>query len=272
GLIIAFFIHVGILILALMPLISHLQTPEPERAEFVVMDFTDFKPASKEGAKPQKVSNKQKRQKKQTKRSVPKTKPVPKPNPKPVPPAPTKKVLTSSEPNPPVKTSPTKVEMPSERPLETPKPVEETAPAPVEQKPDAEVAETAPASESSASDASKSSSNSSNGTGKTGNGKLDKGKNNGEVAGDGIFSRRVIYRADVKKITELEGKIVVELCINREGRVVYAKPDKAASTIRDNDVIRKAVGLTTKYKFERDYTAPAKQCGKLTYIFDIEKE
>ncbi|MEM9917708.1 MAG: hypothetical protein AAF990_06410 [Bacteroidota bacterium] len=270
GLIIAFFIQSALIILGILPLISHLQSPEPQQAEFVVMDFTDFKPASKEGAKPQKVKKTTQKKRQRTKRSVPKVKPVPKP--RPVPPAPKKKVLTSPEPNPPIKTTPTKVETPAERPMDKPTPVEESTPAPVEESSEVAEAETAPSSESSASDAPSTATESGNGTGKKDNGKLDRGKNNGEVAGDGIFSRRVIHRADVKKITKLEGKIVVELCINRDGRVVMAKPVKGASTIRSNDVIRKAVNLTTKYRFERDPTAPRKQCGKLTYIFEIEKE
>jgi len=110
-----------------------------------------------------------------------------------------------------------------------------------------------------------------NGTDAT-KGKTDSGTKVGDFPGDGLFNRKVIYRADVKKVTKEEGKIVIDLCVNRDGRVVYSKFNKGASTIKTMSVIRKAMDIAQQYRFEKDYTAPDKQCGKLTFIFEIEKE
>lgn len=269
GIIIAFFLHTALLVIGLFPFLSNIQPPEPPQMNnVIVMDFTDFTPASKEGAKP-KAAKKAEKKKAKAKKAVPKAKPMPKP--KPAPKTPKKKTMTEPSPEPPVAPAPKEKEAPKETVIDKPQPVEDT-PAPVDMEADAEEAEEDEAETASADTKTSDAKESGTGTGNTGTGKLDRGKNWGETAGEGIFSRRVTYRADVKKITKKEGKIVVELCINNGGRVVYAKADKAASTIKDNDVIRKAVHLTTKYKFEPDSTAPKKQCGKMTYIFDIEKE
>ena len=54
--------------------------------------------------------------------------------------------------------------------------------------------------------------------------------------------------------------------------MVYGKLNNDLTTIDTPTVRRKAIKLATDYRFERDYTAPKKQCGKLTFVFEIEKE
>jgi hypothetical protein len=97
------------------------------------------------------------------------------------------------------------------------------------------------------------------------------GKELGEMDfdGEGVFGRKVIHRADVKKITEKEGKVVINLCINREGMVTHVAFNRDQSTIMDSEYVRKAMDVASDYKFEKDYTAPDAQCGKLTFIFHI---
>lgn len=92
-----------------------------------------------------------------------------------------------------------------------------------------------------------------------------------DFEGDGIFGRRVIYRADVKKITEREGSVVINLCVNRAGRVTHAAYSEPGSTIHDTEYIRRAMDVASDYLFEKDYSAPTTQCGKLTFIFHIEE-
>ena len=254
GLIIAFYFHVALIILALLPFMGSMLSPDemPEdKMTFVTVDFSQAESSSNVKSpkkKAKKVEKKKKKVEKPVKKEVPKVKPKPAP-----------KVLTTPEPEPALET-PTEVEEIAEEPVME-EPVVEEAPAEVEEiedpgTGDGEVEEVGTASDIGSDSETASS------------GKADKGTGFGESAGEGIFNRKVIYRADVKKITKLSGKIVVELCINREGRVVFAKPDTAASTIKDFNVIRKAVDLTTKYKFARDLTAPRKQCGKMTYVFE----
>lgn len=264
---VTFGLHAMLLLFALLPLLSNLQPEEPDQAQFVMVDFTDFKPASREGARPQKAKTATKKAK--AKKSVPKAKPVPKP--KPVPETKPKEVLTSPTKEEPIKSSPEVEKTEEEAPLDQPTPEDDSPEAPTETEGDTSTDDNAETSSESGAADSKETAESGQGKSDKSDGKADEGINWGEVTGDGLFSRRVIYRADVKKITEDEGKIVVRLCVNRSGRVIFAENDDA-TTMDDLSIVRKAIQLTTKYRFEKDYTAPEKQCGKLTYIFEIEKE
>ena len=254
GLVIAFYSHVAIILLAFLPFMSSMMTPDPESKEkmsYITIDFSQQESSSS-------VKNPKKKAKKVEKRKKKIEKPVKKETPK-VKPTPAKKILTTPEPEPALET-PVETEKVEETPV-IEEPVVEEAPAEVEEVEDpgtgsGEVEEVGTASEIG-SDTETSSS-----------GNADSGSGFGESTGSGIFNRKVIYRADVKKITKQSGTIVIELCINQQGRVIFAKPDTEASTIKDFSVIRKAVDLTTKYKFAKDYTSPKKQCGKMTYVFE----
>lgn len=87
--------------------------------------------------------------------------------------------------------------------------------------------------------------------------------------GDGIFGRKVIYHAPIKKIAEQDGRIAINMGISRAGKVVGAAINKEHSTITDRNLLIKALEMALKYKFEADYTAPRVQYGKFTFIFDL---
>jgi hypothetical protein len=105
----------------------------------------------------------------------------------------------------------------------------------------------------------------------TGFGNEGKGLQWGDFAGDGLFDRKVIVRANVAQIATVEGKAVVNLCVDRSGKVVYAQYDIPNSTIRDKIVLGRAEEYAKRYVFEEDATAPKEQCGRLTFIFKIQK-
>ena len=113
------------------------------------------------------------------------------------------------------------------------------------------------------------------GTGNQGNrsgvGNNGTGMRIGAIAGDGLFNRKVIKRAEVAKIAVVEGKVVVNLCVDQLGNVVYAEYDPKYSTIRDKSVLAKAEDCAKRYVWNRDSTAPKEQCGRLTFLFEIEK-
>jgi len=112
------------------------------------------------------------------------------------------------------------------------------------------------------------------GTGNKGNdtgvGNEGKGLQWGDFAGDGLFNRKVIERANVAQIATVEGKVVVNLCVDQSGKVVYAQYDVPNSTIRDRTVLSRAVDYAKRYLFEKDASAPKEQCGRLTFIFKIQ--
>ena len=93
----------------------------------------------------------------------------------------------------------------------------------------------------------------------------------GDFAGDGLFNRKVIQRANVASLAEENGKVVVNLCVNRQGKVVYTEIDPAKSTIANPSIVAKAELCAANYIFDQDLTADPEQCGKLTFIFKIEK-
>jgi hypothetical protein len=95
----------------------------------------------------------------------------------------------------------------------------------------------------------------------------------GDFAGDGLFNRKVIKRADaeVARIAIEEGKVVINLCVDQLGKVVYAQYDTPHSTIRDKSILSKAVDCAKLYVFDEDPSAPREQCGRLTFVFKIQK-
>ena len=247
SLLIALLMLSGIVALSLFPMVTRAIQEIEEEPFTMIVDYRDFTPASKEGAKP-KTTKKAAEAKQKTKKVTPK--PTPRPAPKPV--------LTTPDPEPQIPTQPDPV--PEPEPVKVEIPVD----APEAPAPEAEEASTETTEKTASETASGS------GKGSKNNGDSHIGTTPGDRPGDGIFDRRVIFRPEIQKITKEEGKIVVNICINQDGRVVYVKPDKSNTTITDMDNVRKAVEMTTQYKFERDVSAPYKQCGKMTYIFKID--
>jgi hypothetical protein len=110
-------------------------------------------------------------------------------------------------------------------------------------------------------------SNESNSIGKGQNGKK---LNYGDFAGDGLFNRRIVTRANVSAIATVPGKVVLDICVNRLGKVTLAKFNLDNSTIKDLTVVTKAVDCAKQYVFDEDPSAPREQCGRLTFFFELK--
>jgi outer membrane biosynthesis protein TonB len=102
--------------------------------------------------------------------------------------------------------------------------------------------------------------------------------NNTNVSGDGgndnnlqegVFGRKVMKRPNIKGLTKERGKVAIKVCISQEGTVIASKYLPKFTTIKDSKLIASAMRAVRYYKFDVDYTAPKKQWGKLTFIFDI---
>ena len=270
SLLLALFLQAGVIGGLLFPFLSNaLEPDQPEYESVIVMDFTSFDKASAKPAKAKSAAPK-----KQEKKTAPEPKPVVKP-------LPTKKpVVTAPTPTPPVLTVPDPQPIPEPEPQVIPEPVVEATPEPtVDPTPepvmDAPVI-TTESSEVGGSGSGDSGTGSADGTAAT-DGDGDSatpgtGNSGRDFSGDGIFGRRVIYRADVKGLTREPGKLVVNLCVNRTGRVTYVSLNEEETTIEDPSLRANAQQVTRKYKFEKDYTAPREQCGKLTFIFKLPAE
>lgn len=87
---------------------------------------------------------------------------------------------------------------------------------------------------------------------------------------EGVFGRKVKKRPNIKGLTKKQGKIAVKVCVSQEGTVIATKFLSKYSTIHEAKLIAAAMRAARRYKFDVDYTAPKKQWGKLTFIFDLD--
>jgi len=108
------------------------------------------------------------------------------------------------------------------------------------------------------------------GDGQSDHGEAETGRGEGFIEGNGVLTRRIIYREDAKKLAEEDGVIILKVCINQRGSVIYIEYDNENSTISNKDLIDRAIDNVLKYRFERDYSAPLRECGRITYIFTLE--
>jgi hypothetical protein len=90
--------------------------------------------------------------------------------------------------------------------------------------------------------------------------------------GDGIITRKVIYRENITGVAKVNGRVTLKICIDRAGKVIYAAYDPEKTTITDNQIIKDASYLATRYRFEPKYDAPKKEWGTLTFIFSIDED
>ncbi len=93
----------------------------------------------------------------------------------------------------------------------------------------------------------------------------------GFIEGDGVLSRPIIFRNDPKNLAIKSGTIVVKVCINRKGMVSYAEFDNENSTIHDPEIKKLVMADVVDYRFEKSYSAPEKECGRLSYHFKFNK-
>ena len=105
------------------------------------------------------------------------------------------------------------------------------------------------------------------GDGTEGNGK---GKGQGDGEGDGILTRMLLETPNFDGIIKESGRISINVCVDRNGKVTFVEFNREHSTIRDMDVIKKAVSYAREYLFERDLTAPARECGRVSFTITIE--
>jgi len=92
------------------------------------------------------------------------------------------------------------------------------------------------------------------------------------LEGDGIITRKVIYRENITSVAKMNGRVTLDICIDRAGKVIYAAYDPEKTTITDNEIIKQATHLAIRYRFEAKYNAPKKEWGELTFIFWIDED
>ena len=86
--------------------------------------------------------------------------------------------------------------------------------------------------------------------------------------GVGLLNRVVEKRVFPSNMGKYSGLIVFNICINRTGKVIYAKYSRKFSTITDRDAVSEALSALKKTKFEADPSAHSKECGQWTMKFE----
>lgn len=86
---------------------------------------------------------------------------------------------------------------------------------------------------------------------------------------EGVFGRKVMKRPNIKGLTREKGSVAIKICVSQQGTVIASKYLPKFSTLTDPALIAAAMKAVRYYKFDVDYSAPKKQWGKLTFIFDL---
>lgn len=261
GLLLTFMFHGLAVALALFPLLNIEQ--QKQKFEAIVVEF-DFG-AKAEGAK--KVKKKETQEKREVQQLASITKPVP-------------KILTTEQPAdlkiPEMKRPDRKVEkipdpVPSDRPTTTEKTVPKME-LPKINKPVPATTDAGGSVGEADGELDENATESGDGTGEKGEGEFDKGesgdKGTGFIEGNGTLSRKVVKRANIDAMVKKEGVIVVKLCVTQSGAVDFVEYDASASTIQDPEVVKAALDAISQYRFETDYDAPARECGRFRYSIE----
>lgn len=230
-------IHTVLLVLGLIPIASQIEfDPDPDSQFVIPIEFAEFAPSQDEGLKAKS--------------------PVPDPEPKPV------VEEKTEEPDVPAETISEVTQ--TEESIDAPEveAVEET----MEEVVATDELETGDAPETTSEGGSEATAEEGVTEGSDTSGE-DEGQSG--LDGNGVITRKITHREDISQAAFESGKIVIDICIDRSGKVLTAKNNADGTDIADMDMVRQALEIAVRYRFEIDYTAAQRECGSLTFIFDI---
>jgi outer membrane biosynthesis protein TonB len=107
--------------------------------------------------------------------------------------------------------------------------------------------------------------NSGTGTGASGN-----GSGGGNGISYSLGGRGFVSLPSPKYTLQVEGKVVVEVSVDKEGKVVQAIPGTKGSTTLDESLLKVAKDAALSARFEVKNDAPAIQKGTITYNFILK--
>jgi len=86
--------------------------------------------------------------------------------------------------------------------------------------------------------------------------------------GGGLSGRGVVKRPSLKDNSQKEGKVKVEICVNKSGKVIKAEYSQFGSTTIDTDLIALAETSAKQYIFTP--SANPEQCGEVLITFSLQ--
>ena len=87
----------------------------------------------------------------------------------------------------------------------------------------------------------------------------------GSPFNQGLGGRRILERAPIRDSTAKTGTVVINLCVDRKGKVVSAEYSPKGSTTADEHLVRLTLENARRWRFEK--SKEKKQCGNITYNF-----
>ncbi len=100
------------------------------------------------------------------------------------------------------------------------------------------------------------------------------GYDNVDESGNGIYGRMIAnsFYDKVEKIKQdadpnLKGTLKIIVCIDQQGIIQMARPDIQKTTMNNLDLQRKVGKVLIDQRFDKDPTAPERQCGLVVVDF-----
>lgn len=81
-------------------------------------------------------------------------------------------------------------------------------------------------------------------------------------------NRRILERPPIRDNTQKTGKVLVEICLSRRGKVISAEYIPKGSTTSDEHLIQLALDNVRQWRFEKG--TEKKQCGSITFNFMLQ--
>ncbi len=94
------------------------------------------------------------------------------------------------------------------------------------------------------------------------------GGGTGGMVGGGI-SRSLKNRPSISVESQERGKVIVNICIDRNGNVVSAEKSPQTVNITSSEVIQKCINTARQYKFETDSNGKERECGNILFNFKL---
>ncbi|HRP40124.1 MAG TPA: hypothetical protein PLM55_10595 [Chitinophagales bacterium] len=98
------------------------------------------------------------------------------------------------------------------------------------------------------------------------------GTGNGDGIGDGnvrLSGRQLRFKPQVNDRSQATGKVVIQIKVDRTGKVVEARYTQAGSTTADEGLIRTSIEAAYKYRFDENLNAAEVQNGAISFIYKV---
>jgi outer membrane biosynthesis protein TonB len=94
------------------------------------------------------------------------------------------------------------------------------------------------------------------------------GTGSGASVGGGLGGRKVVARGRITDNSQKQGRVVIAVCVDSDGRVISADYKLAGSTTSDSELKNKAIAAAKAYRFGA--SEASQECGTITFNFKLQ--